>query len=368
MQSYLSSIVGQKRAVDALNKFIISGNVPHALLFTGTRNVGQHFVAKQFLKELLRGKVPDKNFTSQIDKLEEPFIKYVFPLFKGKAELSEDLPIVKYNEEELAIFKNEFEKKINNPFYEVSFDSSINIKISTVRDIKKNLNYNYEDLPYRLILIEDAHKMSDEAQNALLKSLEEPPRGVIFILITENNNMLLPTIKSRCWEVPFSPLQDSELDTILENNFEVEYSIRKKIIPFAEGSIHKIYELLNLDFDNLLETSINILRNSIGRKYNVAIKLFASTIEANPKLLFTMVLQLIINWLNDVQKLKIGVKDIHCLGQEEAMEKFIKNFSSTRLDQVVCELTNLNKNIDYNINLNLIMLNVIFSLSAIAKR
>jgi len=368
MQNYLSTIVGQKRAVDALNKFIISGNIPHSLLFTGTRNVGQHFVAKQFLKELLRGKIPDKNFNSQIDKLEEPFIKYILPLFKGKSELSDDLPFVKYNEDEIAIFKSEFEKKINNPFHEVSFESAVSIKISTIREIKKNLNYSYEDLPYRLVLIEDAHLMGDESQNALLKSLEEPPRGVIFILITENQNLLLPTIKSRCWEVPFSPLQDNEVDTILENNFKIDFAVRKKIIPFAEGSIHKIFEILSLDFDKLLETSIDIIRNSMGRKYNVAIKLFASSIEANPKSLFPMVLQLIINWINDVQKLKIGVKDIHCLGHEEAMEKFIKKFSLVRLDEVVCELTSLNKNIDYNINLNLIMLNVIFSLSAIAKR
>lgn len=368
MHNYLSSIVGQKRVVDVLKKFIVSEQIPHALLFTGTKNVGQHFIAKQFIKELLANKIQEKNFVVHIDKLEEPVIKYIIPLPRGKSETADDTSLSKLTKNELDSLKEEIDKKVQNPFYEIFLEGANNIKISSIRDIKKNLSINYDDLPYRLILIEEAHLMSVESQNALLKSLEEPPDGVIFILISDNHEMLLNTIKSRCWEVPFSPLPDKDIENILIDNFNVDKDVIKKIIPFAEGSIHRVFDLLNHGFDKLLDISIDILRYSIARKYNTAIQLFNSAIAEKPKILIPIVLQLFINWFNDVQKSKVGLSNLHFAGYEETIEKFNLKFSNVELDDIIFELTNIGKNIDYNINLNLLVLNVIFSLSALSKR
>ena len=368
MCNYLSSVVGQERVIDALKKFIESKQIPHAILFTGTRNVGQHFVAKQFLKELLSTKVNEKDFVGHIDKLEEPVIKYVIPLPRGKSEKPDDLPLDKLSSSELDSLKDEINKKIYNHFYEINVENANSIKISSIREIIKNLTINYADLPFRLILIEDAHLMGVESQNALLKSLEEPPDGVVFILITDSQNLLLPTIKSRCWEVPFSPLSDSDIGTILINHFNIDDTLAQKLIPFAEGSIHKVFDLLNYGFDQLLDTSVDILRHAIGRKYNTAIKLFNSNIEKNPRILIQIVIQLMINWLNDAQKIKIGIDEINCVAHKNSLENFNLKFGNVRLDNLIFELTHLSKNIDFNINLNLLMLNIIFSLSAIAKR
>ncbi|MBU0474177.1 MAG: hypothetical protein KKF62_08430 [Bacteroidetes bacterium] len=368
MHNYLSSIVGQKRVVDILNKFVISEQIPHALLFSGTKNVGQHFTAKQFIKELLANKIPDKSFVGHVDKLEEPVVKYIIPLPRGKSENADDTSLSKLTKNELDSLKEEIDKKVQNPFYDIFIEGANNIKISSIRDIKKNLSINYDDLPYRLILIEEAHLMSVESQNALLKSLEEPPEGVIFILISDNHEMLLTTIKSRCWEVPFSPLQNKDIENILKNNFSVEQNIVNKIVPFAEGSIHKVSDLLNHDFENILDITVNILRYSLARKYNTAIQLFNSAIIGKPKIIIPVFLQLFINWLNDVQKVKVGLSNLHFAGYEDTIEKFNLKFSNVELDRIIFELTNLRKSIDYNINLNLLMLNIIFSLSALSKR
>ena len=368
MYNYLSSIVGQKRVIDALKRFIESKQIPHAILFTGTKNVGQHFVAKQFLKELLSLKINEKVYTGHIDNLEEPVIKYIIPLPRGKSEKPDDLPLDKLSSAELDSLKNEINKKVNNHFYEINIENANSIKISSIREIIKNLAINYADLPFRLILIEDAHLMGVESQNALLKSLEEPPEGVIFILITDNQNLLLPTIKSRCWEVPFSPLNDSEIETILINHFNIDETLAQKLIPFAEGSIHKVFDLLNHGFDKLLDSSVEILRHSVGRKYNTAIKLFNSSIENNPIMLTKVLVQFMINWLNDAQKIRSGIDKISCVAYKSSIENFNLNFSNVKIDSLIFELTQLIKNIDFNINLNLLVLNIIFSLSAISKR
>ncbi len=368
MNKFLNLIVGQKRVSETLQKFIQSDQIPHAMLFSGPKNVGQHYMAKLLLNELLAHKIPEKDFNLQIDRLEEPFVKYVIPLPRGKSELPTDMPLTKLQPAELELLKEEINKKIENSFYEIFIEKANTIKISSIRDIKKSLSINYDDLPYRLILIEEAHLMGVESQNALLKSLEEPPKGVIFVLISDKPEMLLTTIKSRCWELPFAPLQNNDIESILVDNFKINPTLAKKVIPFADGSVHRVFVLLNYGFEELLDISINILRFSLGRKYNTAIKIFASAIEKDPKMVIPILIQLFITWFNDVQKVRAGSNDIHFVEYRETVDKFVQNFGFVKLDNIITNLTQLGKNIDYNINLNLLVLNIIFNISAISKR
>jgi len=367
-EQFLNLIIGQKRVVETLQKFILSDQVPHAILFSGPKNVGQHQTAKLLVSELLARKNPNKDFSSQINKLEEPLIKYVIPLPRGKGELADDSPISKLKTAELEAMKEEIQKKAKNPYYEIAIEKANNIKITSIRDIKKNMSINYNDLANRLIIIEEAHLMGVPAQNALLKSLEEPPEGVIFILISDKPEMLLTTIKSRCWELPFAPLQNKDIENILINSFSIKPDLAQKIAPFADGSVHRVFELLKYGFEDLLDTSIDILRFSLGRRYNTAIKMINSAIEENPKMVLPILIQLFITWFTDVQKVRVGNESIHFVEHLETINKFVKNFNFVKLDDVVFKLTELGKNLDYNINLNLLVLNIIFSVSAISKR
>lgn len=368
MNELLSSILGQKRVVETLQRFIKSNQVPHAMLFSGPKNVGQHQTAKFLISELLAAKVPKKDYTHQIARLEMPVVKYVLPLPRGKSETGDDAPLAKLSKTELEVIQEELDKKTTNPFYEIFLENANSIKISSIRDIKRNLSLNYDELPNRVIIIEEAHLMGVEAQNALLKSLEEPPEGVIFILISDKSEMLLTTIKSRCWELSFAPLEPNDIEHILVNNFNIEIDLAQKVIPFADGSIHKVFELLNFGFEKLLDVSVDILRYSLGKRYNTAIKLFSTTIEDNPKMVFPILIQLFVTWFNDVQKVRVGKDDISFINHTDTINKFVANFSFVELDEIIFELTTLQKNIDYNINLNLLILNIIFSLSSIVQR
>ena len=365
MYQFLKLIHGQAKVVQILENIVSSRQIPHAFLFTGPQNVGQNLTAKQLLKAIIINSESDKSFELKIDKLEDPFIKYVIPLPRGRGESADDLPYAKLSANEIELISSEIKEKSDNSYHEIKIENANNIKINSIRDIKKNLSINYSDLDYRMIIIEEAHLMSREAQNALLKSLEEPPEGIIFVLITHEPEYLLPTIYSRCWSIQFNSLSNDIIEEILITKFNVENSIALEISPFAEGSIHTALELLSYGFNDLAELTIDIMRYSLGRRYNTAQQLFQNAISTHSKEIIPIIVTLMITWLNDVLKHRNGYKQIHFEKHIETMEKFNIRFSDTEIDKTIFELHNLKDKLDFNINLNLITLNIIFRVASI---
>ncbi|MEN8191795.1 MAG: hypothetical protein ABFS12_03195 [Bacteroidota bacterium] len=368
MYQFLKLIKGQSKVVNILEKIVSSKQIPHAFLFTGPRNVGQHFTAKQLLKSIIVDADSDKSIEQKIDKLEDPYIKYVIPLPRGKGESSDDLPYSKISSNDLEVIALEIREKSDNPYHEIIIDNANNIKINSIRDIKKNLSINYTDLFYRMIIIEDAHLMSKEAQNALLKSLEEPPEGIIFVLITHKQEFLLPTIISRCWELKFTSLSNEIIEEILITKFNIEKSIAEEVSPFANGSIHNALELLNYGFHDLVETSINILRYSLARWYNTSLRIIQDEIDKNSKNVLPIILTLLISWFNDAEKYRNGIEKFHFANHIDTIKKFNTKFEDVDISKIVFDLNNLKDKLDLNINLNIIALNIIFRIASIGIR
>ena len=96
--------------------------------------------------------------------------------------------------------------------------------------------------------------------------------------------------------------------------------------------------------------------------------MFNNLIDEKSKLVVPIIIQLFIDWFIDVQKMKIVKGNIHFSKYEDTIQKFISKFDYAQLDDIVFSLTNLRNEIDKNINLNLLILNIIFNISAISKR
>ncbi|HEX2868014.1 MAG TPA: hypothetical protein VHO03_13290 [Ignavibacteriales bacterium] len=362
----LQSVKGQRQAGELLNKINLSRKIPHAFLFTGPDGVGKHFMAVKFL-ELLNS-ADDGGQSShavKVRSLSEPFVKFVIPLPRGKNETGDNSPTEKLTAETLEQLKEELEKKVNNPYHKISLAGANNIKISSIREIKKFQSLTYEEAKYRAVIISDAHLMNDEAQNALLKSLEEPPEGMIFILITPYKSELLPTIISRCWTVNFNPLGREGLSQILQEHFGVEKASADKISVFSNGSLTHANKLLEQDFDFLIEKTINILRNALALKYQSALKDISSFTGTNSASQMALLIEMIITWLNDAAKNKLGLKEYLFESYSETLEKFNMRFSHVAIDEVVFRLSDLAHSIENNLNLNIIALNIIFELASI---
>ena len=151
----------------------------------------------------------------------------------------------------------------------------------------------------KIYISNNSEKMTKEAQNSLLKTLEEPPEYVVIILITSNENLLLNTIKSRCTRIKFNNLSNEEIESILKKK---NIDVNKDVLELANGSVQKALSVVgkeeNLEnikqiFTNLEKINIIDLLNKKDEVfkdkeevYNILnyinVALF-SKVKANPK-------------------------------------------------------------------------------------
>lgn len=367
MNSFFDDIPGQKRVKTTLNNFLQSDSIPHAFLFTGIEGIGKINAIIQFAKAL----VTHKKFTDSeqalrfIELLQEPYIKLIFPLPRGKNELDTSSPIEKLTQDELDIIREQINIKAKNPFHKISIPKANLIKINSIRDIKRFLSMQYDEISYRFVLISDAHLMNDESQNALLKSLEEPPERVIFFLTTSHLSRLKSTIISRCWKINFDPLGTDEIVFILKKYFNINEQAASEAAPFAMGSVITALNLINLDIQSLKEKTVSILRYSFGRKYDSAFNELNSVIAENNADIYPIIVSMIITWINDVQKHRLNINNFYFMTYKETLEKFNNKFPEVDLVNLTSRLDKLSTLPRNNINPSLLAANLIFELSSV---
>lgn len=137
-----------------------------------------------------------------------------------------------------------------------------------VEDVREKILKNVETKPfkyrYKIFIIKDAHTMTIQAQNAILKTIEEPPEFAIFILLSKNCNLFLPTVLSRCILFKIKPLGSKLIEKYLEEHSQI-FKDEKNITlytAYSEGSIGKAMEIATSDdFFELRKNIINEIRN-----------------------------------------------------------------------------------------------------------
>lgn len=368
MNSFLDIIPGQKRIKNSLDNFLQSKIIPHAILFTGLEGVGKDNAALQFAKSVVIEKTiigqREKNIRG-IEQLKEPYLKLIFPLPRAKNETESSSPTEKLSQNEIDLLRDQLEIKSANPFHKIVIPKANSIKINSIRDIKKFLSMNYDEAGYRFILISDAHLMNEEAQNALLKNLEEPPENVIFILTTPMISKLRSTIISRCWRINFDPLSEKEIVLILTEKFKVDKLTAVEVAPFAFGSVQSALNLTELNFHNLKEKTISILRYSFGRKFNSAFDELNTVISTQNYSDHQLVIGMMLTWLNDIQKHRLNVDRYFYTDHLGTLEKFNSKFPNAKIEEITSRLDKLFNLPRNNINPSLLSANIVFELASV---
>jgi DNA polymerase-3 subunit delta' len=119
------------------------------------------------------------------------------------------------------------------------------IKIDQIRAIMEETSYRTGKGRFRVIIIEEAEKLGDEASNALLKILEEPPEGNVFILTTSRYYQILPTIRSRCCRIALQPMPQAELIKVLrKNRQDIPEPDATSCVLLADGSYSRLMEII----------------------------------------------------------------------------------------------------------------------------
>lgn len=205
-------VVGQEHIVKTLKNQIKSGRVSHAYLFCGTRGTGKTSTAKIFAKAI--------NCLNPIDG--EPC-----------------------NECELCSAANEG-RSVNI----IEIDAASNNGIDNIREIREEVKYAPSEGEYKVYIIDEVHMLSSGAYNALLKTLEEPPKHVIFILATTDPQKIPATILSRCQRFDFRRISANEIaDTLIgyakEENIEADEDAFHLIARLADGSMRDSLSILD---------------------------------------------------------------------------------------------------------------------------
>jgi DNA polymerase-3 subunit delta' len=361
MSTNWDGIYGQEKVINILDGFLHSDKKPQALIFNGSNGVGKDFVATRFSFLLnQKEKLYSENISSRFI---EPYMKFIFPMPKGKNESKSDGPFDKLTESQIKNIKSEIQKKKENPYYKIQIDDANVIKINSIREINKFVSMSFDTISTRTILISDAHEMEEPAQNALLKNLEEPPPGYLFILTTHDISKLRETILSRCWTINFRPLSNEEITDILKIYFEIDSQTAKDVAPFSDGNIQQALHLIENDFNFIKEKAIVIMRHAMAGKFHTSIREFSYFLKDDMNSSLLLLLKLILNWLNEVVRNRYDIEQNYFSDQIETLHKFNSRYSHTDINPAINKIENyihlLNNS---NINLNILANNIIFEI------
>jgi len=213
------------------------GAIP-PLLFDGPDGSGKEFAAIEFARALLcEKKTPCKldgpkcASCLRASVLEHPGIHLIYPTptqGSGEDEEGDVTDIAKILEE-----------KRTDIFSSPSFSKKTSIRIARARAVIQRASMKPFDARYTVFIFVDAHAMREEAQNALLKLVEEPPPHAVIIFVTSNAEGMLYTIRSRCQRVRFFPLKRAVVEKILTEYYGAEAKVAKRAAAMAQGSINR---------------------------------------------------------------------------------------------------------------------------------
>ena len=222
------NIVGNNKIKESLENTINSGNVSHSYLFVGKAGIGKKLFAKDLAKKVMCLK----------DESCESCIKF---------------------------------DANSNPDFSIIVPDGKSIKIEQIRNMQARIAEKPIISNQKVYIIDDADLMSEESQNCLLKTLEEPPEYAMIILIASNETKMLQTIKSRCVIIRFEDLTTEEISQILNTN-------DKDIIKLCEGSVAKAETISQKKevFDNLKIIANLLEKNSLIDVFNNADLLYSS--------------------------------------------------------------------------------------------
>ncbi|MEW6040270.1 MAG: DNA polymerase III subunit gamma/tau, partial [Elusimicrobiota bacterium] len=207
-----NEIVGQSHVSKVLQNAIKVNRIAHAYIFAGPRGTGKTTTARIFAKAL-----NCKSLTS-----DEPCDKCDF----------------------CAEIKNGYSVDV------LEIDGASNRGIDEIRALRENVKFAPANLKYKIYIIDEAHQITEAAFNALLKTLEEPPEHVIFMLATTEPQKIPDTILSRCQRFKFRPLSDVEIannlkEIIKKEKFSVDENAAGLISRAANGSIRDSLSILD---------------------------------------------------------------------------------------------------------------------------
>lgn len=230
----------------------------------------------------------------------------------------------------------------------------------SVDDIRTQVN-NTVDIkpyqgPYKVYIIPQADMMTPQAQNAILKTIEEPPSYAVFLLLTENAETLLPTINSRCVMLKLRNIKDTLIKKYLMENLEIPDYKADMCTAFAQGNMGRAIMLANSDhFNEIREEAVQLLKHINEMELNEIVAAVKNI--SVYKLEITDYLDIIMIWYRDVLLYK-ATKEIDKVvfkDQLQSIKEQARKSSYEGIELILESLEKAKARLKANVNFDLVM-------------
>ncbi len=315
-----TDIIGQEQLKEHLQNAISTNKVSHAYIINGERSSGKEFIARIFAMAL---------------QCEAGGVEPCNECHSCRQALSNNQPDIIY----------------------VSHEKPNTIG---VEDIRKQINGDIDIKPYssprKIYILNEGEKMTVQAQNALLKTLEEPPAYAVILILTTNVDELLPTILSRCVVLNMKPVTDVQVKKYLMEVLGVPDYKANICVAFARGNIGKAKLLASSEeFEKVKDEAITLVKCINDMEINEIVKAIKKISEY--KFDVNDYLDILSVWYRDVLLFK-ATKDVNSLIFKEEIQQIMKMSDRSTyegIETIVNALQQAKRRLDANVNFDLTM-------------
>ncbi len=340
-----NEVIGQERVRALLQRMQTAGRLPHALLLVGPSGTGKDAVALQLARNLLCDNPSNDGVACRmcascqaVDHLQHQNLTFVTALPSGKNENGRtDHPLARLTESELAIVREEMEKKGEDPYYRISIPKAQQIKISSVRQVRRDLSKGMNGPGPRIVIVSNAERMRSEAANAFLKTLEEPGHHTHIILTTSAPDRLLPTIQSRCQVIRFDRLDEKVIEDALLSRVGAAPEQARLAARLSQGSYSRAIGFLGEEFAQERLDILSFLRSTLKRSPIAAHQEIEGMASGSDRPRIERLLTLLLIWLRDVFVLSTTGNESRLVNSDQSADirSFLKNFPHAPVDRMI---------------------------------
>ena len=252
-----SEVLGQKHIKNHLTTSVDKGRIAHAQLFVGPEGSGTLPMALAYAQYILCGNSNGENTGGKetcnlkFKNFSHPDLHFAFPVTTSDKVKSK--PVSNF-------YLEEWRQLLDQQPYGNLFDwykllgvdnKQGQIGVDEALEIVKSLSLKSYEGGYKVMIIWMAEKMNTASANKLLKLIEEPPEKTVFILIAEDEEQIINTIRSRCQILHFPPLAEEAIKKALIKNYHIEDSVATKIAHQANGNYNKACDLIYQDSEDI---------------------------------------------------------------------------------------------------------------------
>ncbi|MDD4981012.1 MAG: DNA polymerase III subunit delta' [Candidatus Omnitrophica bacterium] len=235
-------------------------------------------------------------------------------------------------------------------------EDSDSIKIEDIRQIQKEISLRPYIGEKKVFILNDAHNLTAEAANALLKILEEPPGNSLIILISSKPALLFKTIISRCKILRFYPMPRLQLEEALKEDFRLDNNLAHFLAYFCEGRFGRALKLK--DTDILREKNMVIDGFVLGKRPS------PGSLPADNRNSIRDYLNILAGWFRDIYFAKVGISqnELINLDRKDELLKCMSSYTAFDLEEILNCICDSLLYLEQNINSKLLLSNLRWSL------